>query len=109
MVTIADAGLPIPSQSQRIDLALKEGVPGFIETMQVVLQELQVEKAIVAEEMKSISPDIYKELQGILGELTIEFIPHNEFKEMTGMTKAVIRTGEFTPYANVILVAGVIF
>lgn len=109
MVTIADAGLPIPSQTQRIDLALKEGIPGFIETMEVILQELQVEKAIVAEEIKSISPNIFKELQQILGELTIELIPHNKFKEMTGLTKAVIRTGEFTPYANVILVAGVIF
>lgn len=109
MLTIADAGLPIPPQPQRIDLALKEGVPGFIETLEVVLLEMQVEKAIVAEEMKSISPKMLSFIKETLEGVLIEFVPHERFKEMTGSTKAVIRTGELTPYANIILVAGVVF
>ena len=36
----------------------------------------------------------------------IEAIPHMEFKKQTGASRAAVRTGEFTPYANVILVAG---
>jgi D-ribose pyranase len=36
-------------------------------------------------------------------------IPHEEFKARTAAARAVVRTGEFTPYANVILIAGVTF
>ncbi|WP_448594407.1 RbsD/FucU domain-containing protein, partial [Thermoflexus hugenholtzii] len=39
----------------------------------------------------------------------IEPVPHETFKAMTGRARAVVRTGECTPYANVILVSGVIF
>lgn len=61
-VVIADAGLPIPDETQRIDLALTGGVPGFLETLLVVLEELQVEKAIIAEEMINTSPEMYKQI-----------------------------------------------
>lgn len=105
-ITIADAGLPIPAATQRIDLALTRGVPSFLQTLQVVLSELFVEKAIVAEEMKSVSPQMYEALVEVLGETPIELVPHVDFKRETAVTKAIIRTGEFTPYANVILVAG---
>ena len=105
-IAIADAGLPIPAATQRIDLALTRGVPSFLETLRVVLAELFVEKAIVAEEMQSVSPQMYAALVEVLGDTPIEVIPHVEFKRETAVTKAIIRTGEFTPYANVILVAG---
>ena len=105
-ITIADAGLPIPVSTQRIDLALTTGVPSFLETLRVVLSELFVEKVIVAEEMKTISPQMYAALAEVLGDVPIEVIPHVDFKRETSVTKAIIRTGEFTPYANVILVAG---
>jgi D-ribose pyranase len=105
-LTVADAGLPIPGTAQRIDLALKPGVPGFLETLEVVLQEMFVEKAYVSEDILTASPDIYQGIKSLLGNVPIEPISHVEFKNKTGQTKAVIRTAEFTPFANVILVAG---
>lgn len=106
MLTVADAGLPVPGTTHRIDLALKPGVPGFIETLEVVLTEMFVEKAFVSEDILTVSPKIYEQIQKALGNVPIELIPHLEFKKKTGETKAIIRTAEFTPYANVILVAG---
>lgn len=109
MLVIADAGLPIPWETNRIDLALKEGVPGFLETLEVVLEELQVESAFLANEVFSVSPQLAEEIQKILKDVPIEKVPHADFKDKTSRAKAVIRTGEFTPYANIILVAGVAF
>lgn len=106
LLTVADAGLPVPSTTQRIDLALKPGVPGFLETLEVVLTEMFVEKAFVSEDILTQSPHIYAGLQKLLGNVPIEALPHAEFKKLTGATKAIIRTAEFTPFANVILVAG---
>ena len=53
-VVIADAGLPIPDQPQRIDLALTQGIPTFMNTLRVILTEMQVERAIVATEMSQV-------------------------------------------------------
>ncbi len=108
-VAIADAGLPIPAGPERIDLALTKGVPTFLQTLDVVLAEMQVEKAIVAAEMLEVSPDLYAAVQKRLGDTPIETVTHLIFKHQTESAKAVIRTGEFTPYANIILVSGVVF
>ncbi len=106
MVTVADAGLPVPDSTQRIDIALKPGVPGFLETLEVILTEMYVEKAYVSEDVIKTSPTIYSGIKKLLGDVPIEPLPHTEFKKISGSTRAIIRTGEFTPFANVILVAG---
>ena len=108
-VVIADAGLPIPDQPQRIDLALTQGIPTFMNTLRVILTEMQVERAIVATEMTQVSPDLYREVKTLLAGIPLETVPHETFKQQTHSARAVIRTGEFTPYANIILVAGVVF
>jgi D-ribose pyranase len=106
MLTVGDAGLPVPTGIERIDLALKPGTPGFLETLEVVLTEMFVEKAFVSEDILEKSPHIYEGIQKLLGDVPIVTMPHLEFKKLTVSTKAVIRTGEFTPFSNVILVAG---
>jgi D-ribose pyranase len=108
-LVIADAGLPVPPETQRIDLALTEGIPKFLDTLRIVLTEMQVERAIVAEEMLDASPKVYEAIKEMLGDVPIETVTHLIFKEQTRSARAVIRTGEFTPYANVILTAGVVF
>jgi D-ribose pyranase len=108
-IVIADAGLPIPTGPQRIDLALTAGIPAFLDTLRVVLTEMQVERAIIASEMLDRSPVVYQAIKELLGSISIETVPHSTFKEQTHSARAVIRTGEFTPYANIILVAGVVF
>ncbi|MDD1780043.1 D-ribose pyranase [Enterovibrio sp. ZSDZ35] len=114
---ICDAGLPIPQHVQRIDLALTHGVPGFIETVRVVLSESQIEGVVLAEEFAAVSPDCHEALiKEILDEeersgksISIQYVSHEDFKVRTHDSHAVIRTGECTPYANVIFKAGVVF
>ena len=105
-LVVADAGLPIPRETLRIDLALTAGIPTFCDTLRVVLEEMCVEQAIVADEMLEMSPNVYLAVRELLGDVPIKTVPHATFKEQIRTSRAVIRTGEFTPYANVILVAG---
>ncbi len=109
MLTVADAGLPIPPGPERIDLAVSQGVPAFMDVLRAVLGELQVQGAIIAAELPQRSPTLYAALVEALGDCPVEQVPHEVFKARTAETRAVVRTGEFTPYANVILVAGVVF
>lgn len=108
-LVIADPGLPIPDGRMRIDLALTQGVPGAVQTLRDVLDEMQVEKVILAEEVKEHNPGFLAEVQGRLPGVSVEFVAHTEFKTWTASARAVVRTGEFAPYANVILVSGVVF
>ena len=108
-LVIADAGLPIPDETVRIDLALTQGVPGAIQTLNVILEEMQVERIILAEEVKERNPTFLANVQELLPSIPTDFLPHTEFKSRTASARAVVRTGEFAPYANVILVSGVVF
>jgi D-ribose pyranase len=109
ILVIADAGLPIPAETVRIDLALTQGVPGAIQTLKVVLDEMKVEKIILAGEAKDRNPRFLADVQELLPDVPVEFVTHSEFKTRTASARAVVRTGEFAPYANVILVSGIVF
>jgi D-ribose pyranase len=104
---VCDAGLPIPEDRRRVDLALVRNEPRFFVVLGEILKEFIVEKMIIAHETKSNSPQVIAELQQRLPDVPIEFVPHTEFKQLTRSAKGVVRTGEFTSFCNVILVSGV--
>ncbi|WP_010493940.1 D-ribose pyranase [Paenibacillus elgii] len=108
-IVICDSGLPIPSHVRRIDLALKQGVPSLLDTLSIVLEEMEVEASFVADEMERASPQFKRELEAVMKGVPVRTVSHEQLKRLTHEAKAVIRTGEFTPYANIILQAGVIF
>jgi D-ribose pyranase len=109
MVVIGDAGLPVPGGVQRIDLALMPGVPAVAEALQAVLSEMQVERVVIASEAVDASRGQMPAWSLPLAGMAVDQVSHAAFKELTGQARAVIRTGEFTPYANAILYAGVAF
>ncbi|PRP55545.1 D-ribose pyranase [Bacillus halotolerans] len=108
-IVIADAGLPVPDGVLKIDLSLKPGFPAFQDVAAVLADEMAVEKVIVASEIKVSNPENASFIETLFSEEAVDCLPHEEFKELTKEAKAVIRTGEFTPYANCILQAGVLF
>lgn len=116
-LTIADAGLPIPAGPQRIDLALTPGTPDFMQVVKAVTLEMQVESALIAEEIKQHNPQLHSELLALLealqqhqgNSIAVRYISHEQFKQQTQRSQAVIRSGECSPFANVILSAGVTF
>ncbi len=110
-ICVGDCGLPIPDEVERIDLALAFGEPTFMRTLEVIVQDMKVEKIVLAEEIKTMNPTVLKEVEALFADQGVEtvFVSHAELKKQTQDCKAVIRTGETTPYANVILQSGCIF
>ena len=110
-ICVGDCGLPIPDEVERIDLALEFGVPTFMKTLEVVTGDMKVEKIILAEEIKAQNPKVLGEIEALFKgqNIEVEYVSHTELKEKTKNCKAVIRTGETTPYANIILQSGCIF
>lgn len=108
-IVIADAGLPVPENVLKIDLALTVGVPDFKQTVAAVNADMVIERVTMAEEAKVKNEPIVDCMQEVFAHTEIEWVPHEAFKSLTKQAKAVIRTGEATPYANCILHAGVFF
>lgn len=116
-LTICDAGLPIPDFVERIDLALTKGTPSFLDTLFVTTSEMFVERAVIAEEIKQKNPQILTALLAHLesleqqqgNKIAVEYVAHEEFKQLSQASRAIVRSGECSPYANVILYSGVPF
>ena len=110
MILIGDAGMPVPKGVPLIDLALVGGIPSFLDVVNAVLSELCVEEGIVSTEMGQISPNMRENLNQIVeGKFPLVEISHIQIKDLSKGVKAIVRTGEFTPYANIVLKAGVLF
>lgn len=108
-IVIADCGLPIPDVVKRIDISLTLGNPTFIETLAAVIDDMEIEKITLASEIKKYNANVHNEITKLLPNVEKAYVDHEQFKQLTKNAKAVIRTGEITPYANIILHAGVIF
>lgn len=106
-IIIADCGLPIPDHVKKIDLALKLGSPSFSEVFEVVLENMYVEHAVIANEITEHNEQLENIINNSIN--NINYVSHEELKKQSNVAKAIIRTGEATPYANVILQAGVNF
>jgi len=111
LIVVTDAGLPTPRGVERIDLAYRPGGPSFLDVLDTVLAELAVEGATIANEVVMRSPSMYSAIEERLAAcgVPLQLVPHTELKERTKLARAAVRSGEFTPFANVLLQAGVAF
>lgn len=109
-IVIGDCGLPVPAGVPKIDLALKLGSPSFMEVVAEVEKYMEIEKVEIAAEMEDRNPAVYAAMKDLFQKQQwIVDENHEQFKAATAKAKCVIRTGEITPYANVILHSNVIF
>lgn len=100
-LVVCDAGLPVPHSTQRIDMALTQGVPSFMQVLEVVTTEMQVEAAILATEIKDHNPQLHETLLRHIEQLQqhqgntidVRYVSHETFKQQTADSQAVIRSG----------------
>ncbi|MEU5308393.1 D-ribose pyranase [Streptomyces sp. NPDC021562] len=106
-VLVCDAGMPIPRGPRVVDLAFRAGVPSFAEVLEGLLDELVVEGATAATEIRAANPAAAALLDDRFPDLAL--VPHERLKALSADAHLVVRTGEARPYANVLLRCGVFF
>lgn len=104
--TICDSGFPVPVGPERIDLALVKGIPTVLDVLRAVAAEWQLDRIVIAEEMTDVSPQRVEELRAIAGDVPLQVMSHLELKRLAQTGRATVRTGDTTPYANIIVVSG---
>jgi D-ribose pyranase len=108
-LVVSDAGFPIPLDMDYVDLSMLPNRPTVFEVVELLQSELEVEEIYVAEEALSHMPGRVEDLARMHPGASVDTVPHSEFKRMAAGARAVVRTGDFTPYANVMLVSGVVY
>jgi D-ribose pyranase len=107
LFAISDSGFPTEAGVDVIDLAVVYGLPEFAPVLAAVLAEVVVEKATMATETEVHNPAQAQRLRSHFDD--VAQVSHAELKALAAGAKFVVRTGEATPYANVLLQAGVAF
>ena len=111
MLVIADAGLPIPKSVPCIDLAVALGVPSLKQVLDAVLQEVHLEQITLADATKQHSSQLWQHAheQAQQQNWHIQIVNHDMLKAASAQARAIVRTGDNTPYTNIILHSGVPF
>lgn len=107
LVVVADAGLPVPTGVETVDLLWRRDEPDLVPVLGAVLTECVVEHATIAEELTDVA--LRTGVESALGAIPVDAVPHEELKRLTQAGRVVVRTGASTPYANVVLRCGVAF
>lgn len=106
-LTICDAGFPVPIGPERVDLALTRNIPTVLQVLKAIQLEFLIDRIIITREMDETSPDHVQALREIVDpEVEFEVVSHLELKHLAAGARGTIRTGDTTPYANIIIVSG---
>jgi len=104
LLAIVDAGMPIPPGVETIDLLWARNQPNFVPVLNAVVGECVIESATVATELRGA-----EDVERALAHLALAKIPHASLRTLTEQARVIVRTGEATPYYNVVLQCGVSF
>lgn len=105
---VVDAGFAIPDGVKTLDLSLKENLPTVYDVLMELKQHFSVEQLIVSEETQKVNPTFFKSITKVFqSKRPVELVGHADLREMAKTAKAIIRTGDFTAYGNVMLISGV--
>jgi len=103
-LVIADRGFPFWPMIETVDISVVDALPTVLQLLQAIRPNFQIGKAWMAQEFLKANNAKTRAaftdgLQGI--ELTHE--PHIEFKKRIPHAIGLIRTGDTTQYANIVL------
>ena len=106
-LVIADCGFPFWPEIETVDLSLVDDVPSVLQVVNAIRPDFQIAQAYMAHEFrrKNSSPTRARFAKALAG-VPVKFEPHVQFKKRVLPAIGLIRTGDTTQYANMILISG---
>jgi D-ribose pyranase len=103
-LVIADRGFPYWPHIETIDISLVDDVPRVLDVLNAIKSNYSIGRVFAAQEfLAANSPEAASALENALLGVPITFEPHLEFKKRIPHAIGLIRTGDTTQYANLIL------
>jgi len=108
LMIVCDAGFPIPSTAWRIDLAIVPDVPDLETVLNAISQNLIAERGVYAEDVPEFNAPLLAKIKRLFPDADFEPVKHAVIlSEMAAKAKAIVRTGAFDPWGNILLYSGV--
>ena len=108
LMIVCDAGFPIPSTAWRIDLAIVPDVPDLETVLTAISQNLIAERVGYAEDVPEYNAPLLAKIKRLFPDADYEPVKHAAIlSEMAYKAKAIVRTGAFDPWGNILLYSGV--
>jgi D-ribose pyranase len=106
-LVISDRGFPFWPQIETVDISVVDDLPTVLQLITAVRANHNFTQAYQAEEfLKNNSPATRQKFAAALKGVPTTFDSHVEFKKRVPDAIGLIRTGDTTQYANVILISG---
>ena len=103
-LVIADRGFPFWPQVETVDISLVDDVPTVLQVLQAVRTQSVIGKAWMAKEfLRENDRRMQSRFVTALKGASVKFEPHVDLKKRVPNAIGLIRTGDTTQYANVIL------
>jgi D-ribose pyranase len=103
-LVIADRGFPFWPGIETVDISLVDDIPRVLDVLKAIRQNFVVGAAFMAEEFRSLNgAATQQEFSSALSDISIAYEPHVDFKKRVPRAIGLIRTGDTTQYANVII------
>ncbi|MBB2910736.1 simple sugar transport system permease protein/D-ribose pyranase [Streptosporangium becharense] len=108
LLLVVDVGFPIPRDAERIDLAVAPDLPDLRTVIDLIANEIIVERVVRAGDVPEFNAPLEAWLRERFGDAEFEERPHTDMLGAVAReAKAVVRTGAYEPWGNVGLVSGV--
>lgn len=106
-LVIADWAFPFWPEIETVDISLTHGIPRVLDVLDLLAANFQIGRIWQAEEFSSVNTAeaaarFQQSFDAISG-VEITRLPHVEFKKLVPGAIGLIRTGDPTPYGNLIL------
>jgi D-ribose pyranase len=107
MLVISDRGFPFWPTIETIDISLVDDVPTVLEVLRAIRQNFEICEVVMAQEFKvENTPMVQNQVAEALAGIPVTFEPHVDLKKRVPQAIGLIRTGDTTQYANMILISG---
>ena len=107
MLVIADRGFPFWPMIETVDLSLVDDIPTVLQVLNAIRPDFDICEIFMAQEFKAENtPKVLKQFAAAMAGIPVTFEPHVDFKKRVPGAIGLIRTGDTTQYANMILVSG---
>jgi len=106
-LVISDRGFPFWPQIETVDVSLVADVPTVLQVIAAVRQNFQATQAFMAREFKANNSKVTQQkFARALKGVPVTYERHVDFKKRVPGAIGLIRTGDTTQYANLILISG---
>jgi D-ribose pyranase len=103
-IVISDRGFPFWPQIETVDISLMDDIPTVLQVLTALRTNFKIGQAWMAQEfLESNEESVQSLFRGALGDVPLAHEPHIEFKKRVPHAIGLIRTGDTTQYANMIL------